>query len=85
MILIKTLSPISDFTRMILQYFRDIWVFLLFLGASASVIVVLVGAILMFVGVRVGKITGPKLILGGIILSVIVVFFALSPPDFIVG
>ncbi|MDF1538041.1 MAG: hypothetical protein P1Q69_03970 [Candidatus Thorarchaeota archaeon] len=85
MTLLTTLSPLSEFTQMILQYFKDIWGFLLFIGASASRIVVLVGAILMFVGVKVGKITGPKLILGGIILSIVVVFFALSPPDFILG
>ncbi len=82
---LTTLSPLSEFTEIILQYFRDIWGFLLFIGASTSMIVVLVGAILMFVGVRVGKITGPKLILGGIILSIIVVFFTLSPLDFILG
>lgn len=85
MTLLTTLSPLSEFTEMILQYFKDIWGFLLFIGASASMIVVLVGAILMFVGVKVGKITGPKLILGGIILSIVVVFFTFYPLDFILG
>ena len=52
------LSPLTDFAQMILQYFIDIWDFLLFMGGSASVIVVLIGAILKFVQVKVGKLTG---------------------------
>ncbi len=75
-------SPLTDFTRMIVQYFIDIWDFLIFVAASSSVIIVLIGAILMFVGVKVGKITGQKLILGGVILSIIVVYFLMYPPDF---
>ena len=70
---------------MILQYFIDIWDFLIFIAASSSVIVVLIGAILMFVGVKVGKLTGQKLILGGIILSAIVVYFLMYPPDFVLS
>ncbi len=85
MSLLETLSPLSDFINMILQYFMDIWDFLIFIAASSAVIVVLIGAILFFVGVKVGKITGQKLILGGIILSVIVVYFTLFPPDFMLG
>ena len=76
------LSPISDFTGLILEYFIQIWEFLLYVGAASSVVVVLIGAILMFVGVKVGKITGGKLILSGIILAIVVVFFTLYPPDF---
>ncbi len=64
---------------MILQYFISIWDFLIFIAGSAGMIVLLSGAILMFVGVKVGKITGPKLILGGIILEVVVAFFIINP------
>ena len=78
-------NSLTDFTRMILQYFIDIWDFLIFIAASSSVIVVLIGAILMFVGVKVGKLTGQKLILGGIILSAIVVYFLMYPPDFVLS
>ena len=75
------LSPISDFTDLILQYMIQIWDFLIFIGGAASFIVILVGAILFFVGVKVGKLTGPRLILGGVMLSIIVAFFVLFPPD----
>ena len=78
----EILSPLTDFTNMILQYMIQIWDFLVFIGSASSVIVVLIGAILMFVGVKVGKITGEKLILGGIILAIIVAFFVMYPPDF---
>lgn len=78
------MSPITDFTNMILQYMIQIWDFLIFVGGAASVIVVLIGAILMFVGVKVGKITGGKLILGGIVLAIVIAFFVVFPPDFII-
>jgi hypothetical protein len=70
---------------MILQYFIDIWDFLLFISGSASVIIVLIGAILMGVQVKVGKLTGSRLIMSGIILAIITVFFVLFPPDFILS
>ncbi|MFW9918403.1 MAG: hypothetical protein ACFFED_02300 [Candidatus Thorarchaeota archaeon] len=76
-------SPLTDFTDLILQYLREIWDSLLFIAASSGILVILIGAILMFVGVKVGKLTGQKLILGGIILSVIVVYFVMHPPDFV--
>ncbi len=79
------LSPLTDFAQMILQYFIGIWDFLLFVGGSASVIVVLIGAILKFVQVKVGKLTGGGLIMSGIILAIIIVYFTLNPPDFILG
>ncbi|MFW9955345.1 MAG: hypothetical protein ACFFD3_12385 [Candidatus Thorarchaeota archaeon] len=78
-------SPLTDFVQMILEYFTSIWSFLLFVGGSAAVIVVLIGAIMMFVGVRVGKITGQKLILGGIILAIVIVYFNIYPPNFIIS
>ncbi len=78
----EILSPLSDFTNMILQSFIQIWDFLIFVGGASSFIVVLIGAILMFVGVKVGKITGGKLILGGIVLAIVVAYFAIFPPDF---
>ena len=49
----------------VLGYFREIWDFLLFIGRVSSFIVILIGAILLFVQVKVGKLTGNKLILGG--------------------
>ena len=75
------LSPIADFTDLILEYMIQIWDFLIFVGGAASFIVILVGAILFFVGVKVGKITGERLILGGVLLAITVAYFVLFPPD----
>ena len=76
------LSPLTDFARLISGYFQEIWGFLIFIGTASSFIVILLGAIMLFVGVRVGKTTGRGLILGGIILAIIIAYFTLYPPDF---
>ena len=76
------LSPLTDFARLISGYFQEIWGFLIFIGTVSSFIVILTGAIMLFVGVRVGKTTGRGLILGGIILAIIITYFTLYPPDF---
>ena len=78
------LSPISDFTDLILQYMIQIWDFLIFIGGAASFIVILVGAILFFVGVKVGKLTGPRLIFGGVMLAITVAYFVWFPPDLVI-
>ena len=57
----------------------------MFIGGASSFIVILIGAILLFVGVRAGKTTGRGLILGGVILAIIVAYFTLYPPDFTPG
>ncbi|OLS22593.1 MAG: hypothetical protein ThorAB25_25330 [Candidatus Thorarchaeota archaeon AB_25] len=76
------LSPLIDFARVIAGYFQEIWGFLMFIGTASSFIVILTGAIMLFVGVRAGKTTGRGLILGGIILAIIIAYFTLYPPDF---
>ena len=76
------LSPLTDFARLISGYLQEIWGFLIFIGTASSFIVILTGAIMLFVGVRVGKTTGRGLILGGIILAIIIAYFTLYPPDF---
>ena len=78
----EILSPIEEFVRLIGGYFEEIWGFLMFIGGASSFIVILVGAILMFVGVKVGKTTGRGLILGGIILAIIIAYFTIYPPNF---
>ena len=80
-----TLSPLTDFANLIAGYFQEIWGFLIFIGTASSFIVVLTGAIMLFVGVKVGKTTGRGLILGGIILAVVIAYFTLFPPDFSLG
>jgi len=79
------LSPLIDFARVIAGYFQEIWGFLMFIGTASSFIVILTGAIMLFVGVRAGKTTGRGLILGGIILAIIIAYFTLYPPDFEFG
>ncbi|MFW9805843.1 MAG: hypothetical protein ACFFFK_03880 [Candidatus Thorarchaeota archaeon] len=76
------LSPLTDFARLISEYFQEIWGFLIFIGTVSSFIVILTGAIMLFVGVRIGKTTGRGLILGGIVLAIIIAYFTLYPPDF---
>jgi hypothetical protein len=76
------LTPLENFARLIAGYFQEIWGFLMFIGTASSFIVILVGAIMLFVGVRAGKTTGRGLILGGIILAVVIAYFTMYPPDF---
>jgi hypothetical protein len=76
------LSPLTEFSRLIARYFQEIWGFLIFIGTASSFIAILIDAIMLFVGVRVGKTTGRGLILGGIILAIIIAYFTLYPPDF---
>ncbi|MBY8996480.1 MAG: hypothetical protein KGD60_02020 [Candidatus Thorarchaeota archaeon] len=76
------MTTLEDFARLIAEYFQDIWGFLIFIGTASSFLVVLIGAIMLFVGVKVEKTTGRELILGGIILSIIIAYFTLYPPDF---
>jgi hypothetical protein len=79
------LTPLEDFARMIAGYFQEIWGFLMFIGTASSFIVILIGAIMLFVGVKVGKTAGRGLILGGIILAVVIAYFTIYPPDFDFG
>ena len=76
------LSPLTDFARLIAGYFQEIWGFLIFIGTASSFLVILIGAIMLFVGVKVGKTTGRGLILGGAILAIIIAYFTIYPPDF---
>jgi hypothetical protein len=80
----QTLSPLEQFARLIGGYFEEIWGFLMFIGGASSFLVILIGAILLFVGVKIGKTTGRGLILGGVILAIIIAYFSVYPPDFTV-
>jgi len=76
------LSPLTEFVRMITRYFHEGWGLLIFIGTASSFLVILAGAIMLFVGVKVGKTTGSRLILSGVILAIIIAYFTLYPPDF---
>lgn len=82
--ILEFLSPLTDFARLIGGYFEEIWRFLLFVGGASSFLVILIGAIMLFVGVSVGKTTGRGLILGGVILVIIITYFTIYPPAFTV-
>jgi hypothetical protein len=83
MLLYHVLSPLSDFAAMIAAYFAEIWEFLIFIGNISAVVVVLVGAILWFTDVNAGR--GKGLVLSGVLLAVVVQYFVIYPPAFIMS
>ncbi len=76
-------SPLQNFVQMIGAYFAEIWDFLIFIGQISGVIIVLIGAILWFTDVNPKR--GKGLILGGIVLSVVIEYFILFPPEFLLA
>ncbi|MFW9907487.1 MAG: hypothetical protein ACFFEF_02840 [Candidatus Thorarchaeota archaeon] len=80
---IRSLSPLTDFIAMITIYFAEIWDFLIFIGTVSGIIIVLVGAILWFTDVNSGR--GKGLVASGIILSIVVQYFVLYPPSFVLA
>ncbi len=83
MLLYNILSPLSDFAAMIAAYFAEIWEFLIFIGNISAVIVVPVGAILWFTDVNTKR--GKGLVLSGILLAVVVQYFVIYPPAFVMS
>lgn len=83
MSLYHILSPLSDFVAMIATYFAEIWEFLIYIGNISAVIVVLVGAILWFTDVNAGR--GKGLVLSGLLLAVVVQYFVIYPPAFVMS
>ena len=76
-------SPLQNFVNMISIYFAEIWDFLIFIGRVAGVIVVLVGAILWFTDTNQGR--GKGLVFSGIMLSIVVQYFVMFPPSFVLS
>jgi hypothetical protein len=76
-------SPLVNFAQMIGIYLAEIWDFLIFIGQISGFIVVLVGAILWFTEVNIGR--GRGLVFGGILLSVVTEYFVLFPPNFTIA
>ncbi len=76
------MSPLTDFVNMITMYLAEIWDFLIFIGRVSGVIVVLVGAILWFTDVNMKR--GRSLVFSGILLSIVVQYFAMYPPSFVI-
>ncbi|MDF1538248.1 MAG: hypothetical protein P1Q69_05050 [Candidatus Thorarchaeota archaeon] len=74
-------SPLTDFMAMIGIYFAEIWEFLIFIGTTSGIIIVLVGAILWFTEANQKR--GKGLVASGIILSIVVQYFVLYPPSFV--
>ena len=75
-------SPLQNFAQLIGGYFVEIWGFLIFLGQVSGVIIVLIGAILWFT--ETNQTRGKGLVFGGIVLSIIIEYFVLFPPGFVV-
>ena len=80
---LRIISPLSDFAELIAQYFAEIWDFLIFIGGVSSAIVVLVGAVLWFTEVNISR--GRKLVFSGILLAITVQYFVYYPPVFGLG
>ena len=76
-------SPLTNFAQMIGAYLVEIWDFLIFIGQISGIIVVLVGAILWFTDVNAKS--GKGLVASGILLSIVIEYFVLFPPDFVVA
>jgi hypothetical protein len=76
--LLRVISPLSDFAEIIAQHFAEIWEFLIFIAGVSSAIVVLVGAVLWFTEVNASR--GKGLVLSGILLAIIVQYFIYYPP-----
>lgn len=76
------LSPLSNFAQMISVYFAEIWEFLIFIGRVSGVIIVLAGAIIWFTDTNPKR--GKGLVFGGIVLSIVVQYFVMYPPAFVV-
>ena len=74
-------SPLTDFMALISVYFAEIWGFLLFIGTTSGIIIVLVGAILWFTEANQKR--GKGLVASGILLSIVVQYFVLYPPSFV--
>lgn len=77
----QLLSPLTNFAEMIMTYFAEIWDFLIFIGYSSAVIVVLTGAILWFTDANPKR--GKGLVFGGIVLAIVVQYFVTYPPSFV--
>ena len=76
-------SPLQNFAQMIGMYFVQIWDFLIFLGQISGVVIVLIGAILWFTEVNQSR--GKSLVFGGVLLSIVIEYFVLFPPSFVVA
>jgi hypothetical protein len=78
----QVLSPLTDFVTLISMYFAEIWDFLIFIGGASGIIIVLVGAILWFTEANMKR--GKGLVFAGILLSIIIQYFVMYPPAFVV-
>lgn len=76
-------SPLQNFVQLIGGYFAEIWGFLIFVGQVSGVIIVLIGAILWFTEASISR--GRGLVFGGILLSIIIEYFVLFPPSFVIS
>ncbi len=75
-------SPLQNFSNLILTYFIEIWDFLLFIGQVSGIIIVLIGAILWFTETNQSR--GKGLVFGGVMLSIVIEYFVLFPPAFVI-
>lgn len=75
-------SPLQNFANLIVSYFIEIWDFLIFIGQISGVVIVLIGAILWFTETNQSK--GKGLVMSGVLLSLVIEYFVLFPPSFVI-
>lgn len=83
LLLLLMQSPLTNFAQMIATYLAEIWDFLIFIGQTSGFLIVLIGAILWFTEANQNK--GKGLVLSGILLSIVVEYFVLYPPAFVLA
>jgi hypothetical protein len=83
LLLLLMQSPLTNLAQMIATYLAEIWGFLIFIGQASGVIIVLIGAILWLTEANQNK--GKGLVLSGILLSIVVEYFVLYPPAFVLA
>lgn len=76
-------SPLVNFAQMVGMYLAEIWDFLIFIGQVSGVIIVLAGAILWFTEANQSR--GKGLVFSGILLSIVVEYFIIFPPSFVIA
>jgi len=74
-------SPLTNFAQMIGAYLAEIWDFLIFIGQISGIMVVLIGAILWFTDMNAKR--GKGLVASGSLLSIVIEYFVLFPPAFV--
>ena len=76
-------SPLVNFANLIAAYLAEIWDFLIFIGQVPGVIIVLAGAIHRLTETNQSR--GKGLVFSGILPSIVIEYFIISPPSLVLA